>query len=99
VLNKCALDAVCACTHCRWANQQQVIGSDGKLHGFQHPVVFTLLMFLGEFLCFAVFKVIRLISNRRGVSSNAGWFIIGKAFVFKELLIIWQSYTGYIRSG
>lgn len=54
----------------KWANQQQVIGSDGKLHGFQHPVVFTLLMFLGEFLCFAVFKVIRLISNRRGVISD-----------------------------
>jgi len=48
------------CVYCRWANQQQLIGSDGKLHGFQHPVVFTLLMFLGEFLCFAVFKLIRL---------------------------------------
>ncbi|EDX15794.1 GD15109 [Drosophila simulans] len=69
----------------KWANQQQVIGSDGKLHGFQHPVVFTLLMFLGEFLCFVAFKVIRLISSRRGVSSNAGWFITGNAFVLKKL--------------
>ncbi|XP_016983316.2 solute carrier family 35 member F6-like [Drosophila rhopaloa] len=47
-----------------WANHQQVIGSDGKRHGFQHPVVFTLLMFLGEFLCFVIFKVIRLIASR-----------------------------------
>ncbi|XP_017076870.2 solute carrier family 35 member F6 [Drosophila eugracilis] len=54
----------------KWANQNQVIGSDGKLHGFQHPVVFTLLMFLGEFLCFIVFKLIRLISNRRGVIAD-----------------------------
>ncbi|KAH8313719.1 hypothetical protein KR067_010818 [Drosophila pandora] len=50
----------------KWANQQQVTGSDGQLHGFQHPVVFTLLMFLGEFLCFVVFKIIRLFSCRRG---------------------------------
>uniref|UniRef100_A0A6P4ETL0 Solute carrier family 35 member F6 n=1 Tax=Drosophila rhopaloa TaxID=1041015 RepID=A0A6P4ETL0_DRORH len=50
----------------KWANQQQVIGSDEKLHHFHHPVVFTLLMFLGEFLCFLVFKLIRLISSWRG---------------------------------
>ncbi|EDV30249.1 uncharacterized protein Dana_GF23188 [Drosophila ananassae] len=50
----------------KWANQQQVTGSDGQLHGFQHPVVFTLLMFLGEFLCFVVFKIIRVFSCRRG---------------------------------
>ncbi|KAH8280082.1 hypothetical protein KR018_004664 [Drosophila ironensis] len=50
----------------KWANQQQVTGSDGFLHGFQHPVVFTLLMFLGEFLCFLVFKLARLVSCRRG---------------------------------
>ncbi|SPP84494.1 solute carrier family 35 member F6 [Drosophila guanche] len=50
----------------KWANQQQVIGSDGELHGFQHPVVFTMLMFLGEFLCFIAFKVGRLVVNRRG---------------------------------
>ncbi|KAH8242690.1 hypothetical protein KR032_001185 [Drosophila birchii] len=54
----------------KWANQQQVIGSDGQLHGFQHPVVFTLLMFLGEFLCFLAYKLIRLISSRRGPSTE-----------------------------
>ncbi|KAH8369468.1 hypothetical protein KR009_011946 [Drosophila setifemur] len=54
----------------KWAYQQQVTGSDGQLHGFQHPVVFTLLMFFGEFLCFVAYKLIRLISSRRGVSAE-----------------------------
>ncbi|XP_017129976.1 solute carrier family 35 member F6-like [Drosophila elegans] len=49
----------------KWANEHQFIGSDGKHHRFQHPVVFTLLMFLGEFLCFGIIKVIRMISRVR----------------------------------
>ncbi|KAH8354358.1 hypothetical protein KR084_009009 [Drosophila pseudotakahashii] len=72
----------------KWANQEQVIGSDGKLHGFQHPVVFTLLMFLGEFLCFVVFKLIRLISNRRGVISDLDSILTPDSSEFSPLSMI-----------
>lgn len=54
----------------RWISNQLVEGSDGKPHRFQHPVVLTLLMFLGEFLCFAVYKVINVLLSRRGVSNR-----------------------------
>lgn len=54
----------------RWISNQLVEGSDGKPHRFQHPVVLTLLMFLGEFLCFAVYKVIHVLLSRRGVSNK-----------------------------
>jgi len=47
---------------------QEVEGSDGKLHHFQHPVVLTMLMFLGEFLCFGVYKLFHTVMTRRGVS-------------------------------
>ncbi|EDV94960.1 solute carrier family 35 member F6 [Drosophila grimshawi] len=50
----------------KWMNMQLVQGSDGKLHRFQHPVFLTLLMFLGEFLCFAVYKLIHALMSRRG---------------------------------
>lgn len=53
----------------RWVSNQLVEGSDGIPHRFQHPVVLTLLMFLGEFLWFAVYKVIHLLLSRRGVSN------------------------------
>ncbi|XP_017041160.1 solute carrier family 35 member F6 [Drosophila ficusphila] len=72
----------------KWANQQQVIGSDGKPHGFQHPVVFTLLMFLGEFLCFLVFKVIRLISNRRGTISDLDSILTPDSTEFSPLSML-----------
>ncbi|XP_016961055.1 solute carrier family 35 member F6 [Drosophila biarmipes] len=72
----------------KWANQQQVIGSDGKLHGFQHPVVFTLLMFLGEFLCFVVFKLIRLISNRRGTIADLDSILTPDSSEFSPLSMI-----------
>lgn len=54
----------------RWVSNQLVEGSDGTPHRFQHPVVLTLLMFLGEFLWFAVYKVIHLLLSRRGVSNR-----------------------------
>ncbi|XP_016996860.2 solute carrier family 35 member F6 isoform X2 [Drosophila takahashii] len=72
----------------KWASQEQVTGSDGKLHGFQHPVVFTLLMFLGEFLCFLVFKLIRLISNRRGVISDLDTILTPDSSEFSPLSMI-----------
>lgn len=66
---------VCVCVftlhiNFRWISNQLVEGNDGKLHRFQHPVVLTLLMFLGEFLCFAVYKVIHVLLSRRGVSNK-----------------------------
>lgn len=56
---------------CRWTNIQSFEGSDGKPHHFQHPVVLTLLMFLGEYLCFVVYKIVHLLLARRSVSSTA----------------------------
>ncbi|XP_017111213.1 solute carrier family 35 member F6 [Drosophila elegans] len=72
----------------KWANQQQVIGSDEKLHRFQHPVVFTLLMFLGEFLCFLVFKLIRLISSRRGSIADLDNILTQDSSEFRPLSML-----------
>ncbi|VVC26387.1 Chloroquine-resistance transporter-like,Nucleotide-sugar transporter-related [Cinara cedri] len=41
----------------KWADKLQSIGSDGKLHPFNHPFVQSLTMFLGEFLCLLFFKL------------------------------------------
>lgn len=54
----------------KWVSMQEVEGSDGKLHHFQHPVVLTMLMFLGEFLCFGVYKLFHTVMTRRGLSGE-----------------------------
>ncbi|KAH8417390.1 hypothetical protein KR222_010155 [Zaprionus bogoriensis] len=50
----------------KWVSNQLVEGSDGKPHHFQHPVVLTLLMFLGELVCFAVYKLMHTLMSLRG---------------------------------
>lgn len=58
-------------TICRWTSIQLLEGSDKQPYHFQHPVVLTLLMFLGEYLCFAVYKIVHMLIARRPVSSSA----------------------------
>ncbi|KAH8307673.1 hypothetical protein KR044_008691 [Drosophila immigrans] len=54
----------------KWMSNQLVEGSDGKLHHFQHPVALTLLMFLAEFLCFGVYKLINIVITRHRLNAE-----------------------------
>jgi len=55
-----------------------VLGEDGQLRHFEHPFMQSAFMFLGEALCYIVFKILYYYYNQRGVSAHYFLFL----FVF-----------------
>ncbi|XP_036336848.1 solute carrier family 35 member F6-like [Rhagoletis pomonella] len=54
----------------KWSDTLEGECSDGKLRRFQHPLVQTALMFLGEFLCFVIYKIAYFFLQRRGTGAE-----------------------------
>lgn len=66
-----------------------VPGEDGQPRHFNHPFMQSSFMFIGEMMCFVVFKIIYHYYNRRGVSSFLlHTHISSKKEVFKTKFII-----------
>lgn len=74
----------------KWAYNLKLEGSDGEKYGFHHPVLFTLLMFLGEFLCFIIYNVAHIILHRRGRSDELE-HILTRGEEFKPLKMLLPS--------
>ncbi|KZC11786.1 PREDICTED: solute carrier family 35 member F6 [Dufourea novaeangliae] len=53
----------------KYADQQVVEGEDGQPRHFNHPFMQSSFMFVGEMMCFLVFKIIYAYYSRRGDSS------------------------------
>lgn len=49
----------------KYADQQVVEGEDGQLRHFNHPFMQSSFMFIGEMLCFLVFKIVYNYYKRR----------------------------------
>ncbi|KAM8704132.1 hypothetical protein ACLKA7_008698 [Drosophila subpalustris] len=82
----------------KWVSNQSVDGSDGKPHRFQHPVVLTMLMFLGEFLCFGVYKVVHTLMSRRGMSAEQDHILTRGSCEFHPLSMLLPSFLRTIAS-
>uniref|UniRef100_A0A0K8UDJ8 Transmembrane protein C2orf18 n=1 Tax=Bactrocera latifrons TaxID=174628 RepID=A0A0K8UDJ8_BACLA len=54
----------------KWSDTLEGECSDGKWRRFQHPVVQTALMFLGQFLCFVFYKAAYFFLQRRGTGAE-----------------------------
>ena len=53
----------------KYADQQVVPGEDGQPRHFNHPFMQSSFMFVGEMMCFVVFKILYHYYSRRGDSS------------------------------
>ena len=53
----------------KYADQQVVPGEDGQPRHFNHPFMQSSFMFIGEMMCFLVFKILYHYYSRRGDSS------------------------------
>ncbi|KAH8359308.1 hypothetical protein KR093_005723 [Drosophila rubida] len=82
----------------KWMNNQLVEGSDGKLHRFQHPVALTLLMFLAEFLCFGIYKLINAVIRRRGLNTEQDHILIRGSNEFHPLIMLLPAFLRTIAS-
>ncbi|EDW14062.1 solute carrier family 35 member F6 [Drosophila mojavensis] len=82
----------------KWTNIQSFEGSDGKPHHFQHPVVLTLLMFLGEYLCFVVYKIVHLLLARRSLGSESDLILTSGSNEFHPLSMLLPSFLRTIAS-
>ncbi|XP_053966719.1 solute carrier family 35 member F6 [Anastrepha ludens] len=54
----------------KWSDTLEGECSDGKWRRFQHPLVQTALMFLGEILCFFVYRIVYFFLQRRGLGAE-----------------------------
>ncbi|XP_030572203.1 solute carrier family 35 member F6 [Drosophila novamexicana] len=82
----------------KWTSIQLVEGSDEKLHRFQHPVFLTLLMFLGELLCFGVYKVVYALMSRRGLSTDQNLVVTSGSNEFHPFSMLLPSFLRTIAS-
>ncbi|EDW66647.1 solute carrier family 35 member F6-like [Drosophila virilis] len=82
----------------KWTSIQLVEGSDEKLHRFQHPVFLTLLMFVGEFLCFGVYKVVYALMSRRGLSTDQNLVLTSGSNEFHPFSMLLPSFLRTIAS-
>ncbi|KAK9876116.1 hypothetical protein WA026_011234 [Henosepilachna vigintioctopunctata] len=54
----------------KWADETESVGRDGKKRPFDHPFFQASCMFLGEFLCLVVFKILYKYYSRKGDGSE-----------------------------
>lgn len=54
----------------KWADKINATGYDGQVREFDHPVLQTVFMFLGEFSCFLVFQLLWWYFSRRPTQPN-----------------------------
>ncbi|XP_030374034.1 solute carrier family 35 member F6 [Scaptodrosophila lebanonensis] len=72
----------------KWSNQQLVECSDGIWRRFQHPVVLTLLIFLGQLLCFFVYKLTYHFVSRRGLGADQDHILTRGSREFQPLSML-----------
>ncbi|XP_017759386.1 PREDICTED: solute carrier family 35 member F6 [Eufriesea mexicana] len=72
----------------KYADRQVVPGEDGQPRHFNHPFMQSSFMFIGEMMCFVVFKIIYHYYNRRGDSSVDNNPLTKGSHVFNSFILL-----------